>query len=367
MTTAMKATLRGEDYRSPAIFGLERERIFHRIWFYSGRAERLGHVGDRLVIDVAGESVLIVRDRSGALHAYYNVCRHRGSQLCDDSGSGFGAAITCPYHAWSYSLAGQLVATPNVGPEELDRGAFGLRRVSVEDWQGFLFVSLADDPPALRDWMADQNDHLLSFERLELGRLRLGARTVSEAMANWKILIENYAECLHCPQVHPELAALIPLHGRGDVIDRERHDGGAWLAEGANSFSADGTAPLPVISTMTSDDARSYLSAFVYPNMFLDITGTSVIATRLVPKAVDRTEIEVEYLFDAEAVADDDFDPSAVVDFSEMVLVQDNEVCERTQRGVSSQSFDRGLFAARDSLCWEFTQQYLADRGPFDG
>ena len=366
MTTAMKATLRGEDYRSPAIFGLERERIFHRIWFYSGRAERLGHVGDRLVIDVAGESVLIVRDRSGALHAYYNVCRHRGSQLCDDSGSGFGAAITCPYHAWSYSLAGQLVATPNVGPEELDRGAFGLRRVSVEDWQGFLFVSLADDPPALRDWMADQNDHPLSFERLELGRLRLGARTVSEAMANWKILIENYAECLHCPQVHPELATLIPLHGRGDVIDRERHDGGAWLAEGANSFSADGTAPLPVISTMTSDDARSYLSAFVYPNMFLDITGTSVIATRLVPKAVDRTEIEVEYLFDADAVADDDFDPSAVVDFSEMVLVQDNEVCERTQRGVNSQSFDRGLFAARDSLCWEFTQQYLADRGPFD-
>jgi len=361
VSTAMKPTLRGEDYRSPAIYDADLESVFHRRWCYVGRSERLAHVGDRLVIDVGAESVLVLRNRDGDLQAYYNVCRHRGSQLCDASGSGFGAAITCPYHAWSYSLDGELVATPNVAKEELDRMAFPLHRVAVESWQGMLFVSLATDPPPLVDWLAEHSDEILSFERLQLDRLRLGRLETSTVAANWKILVENYAECLHCPQIHPELVEVIPLHQQGDVIDEGRNDGGAWLAEGANSFTADGTAPLPVIATMTPDDARSYLSAFVYPNLFVDITGTSVILTRLIPRGPARTDYEIEYLFEPSAVESDDFDPSAVCDFSNLVLAQDNAVCERTQRGVSSRSFDRGMFAARDSLCWDFTQQYLAD------
>tara|TARA_B100000949_G_scaffold115670_1_gene102187 strand:+ start:3513 stop:4646 length:1134 start_codon:yes stop_codon:yes gene_type:complete len=361
VSTAMKPTLRGEDYRSPAIYDADLESVFHRRWCYVGRSERLAHVGDRLVIDVGAESVLVLRNRDGDPQAYYNVCRHRGSQLCDASGSGFGAAITCPYHAWSYSLDGELVGTPNVAKEELDRMAFPLHRVAVESWQGMLFVSLATDPPPLVDWLAEHSDEILSFERLQLDRLRLGRLETSTVAANWKILVENYAECLHCPQIHPELVEIIPLHQQGDVIDEGRNDGGAWLAEGANSFSADGTAPLPVIATMTPDDARSYLSAFVYPNLFVDITGTSVILTRLIPRGPARTDYEIEYLFEPSAVESDDFDPSAVCDFSNLVLAQDNAVCERTQRGVSSRSFDRGMFAARDSLCWDFTQQYLAD------
>jgi glycine betaine catabolism A len=361
VSTAMKPTLRGEEYRSPAIYDADLEGVFHRRWCYVGRSERLAHVGDRMVVDVGAESVLVLRNRDGDPQAYYNVCRHRGSQLCDASGSGFGAAITCPYHAWSYSLDGELVATPNVAKEELDRMAFPLHRVAVESWQGMLFVSLATDPPPLVDWLAESSDEILSFERLQLDRLRLGRLETSTVAANWKILVENYAECLHCPQVHPELVEIIPLHQQGDVIDEGRDDGGAWLAEGANSFTADGTAPLPVIATMTPGDERSYLSAFVYPNLFVDITGTSVILTRLIPRGPARTDYEVEYLFEPSAVESDDFDPSAVCDFSNLVLAQDNAVCERTQRGVSSRSFDRGMFAARDSLCWDFTQQYLAD------
>ena len=361
MSTAMKPTLRGEDYRSPAIYDADLESVFHRRWCYVGRSERLAHVGDRLVVDIGAESVLVLCNRDGDPQAYYNVCRHRGSQLCDASGSGFGAAITCPYHAWSYSLDGELVATPNVAKEELDRTAFPLHRVAVESWQGMLFVSLATDPPPLVDWLAEHSDEILSFERLQLDRLRLGRLETSTVAANWKIVVENYAECLHCPQAHPELVEIIPLHQQGDVIDEGRNDGGAWLAEGANSFTADGTASLPVIATMTPDDERSYLSAFVYPNLFVDITGTSVILTRLIPRGPARTDYEIEYLFEPSAVESDDFDPSAVCDFSNLVLAQDNAVCERTQRGVSSRSFDRGMFAARDSLCWDFTQQYLAD------
>ena len=361
VSTAMKPTLRGEEYRSPAVYDADLQGVFHRRWCYVGRSERLTHVGDRMVVDIGAESVLVLRNRDGGLQAYYNVCRHRGSQLCDASGGGFGAAITCPYHAWSYSLDGELVATPNVAKEELDRTAFPLHRVAVESWEGMLFVSLANEPPPLVEWLAESSEEILSFERLKLDRLRLGRLETSTVAANWKIVVENYAECLHCPQVHPELVEIIPLHQQGDVIDEGRNDGGAWLAEGANSFTADGTASLPVIATMTPDDERSYLSAFVYPNLFVDITGTSVILTRLIPRGPAQTDYEIEYLFEPSAVEADDFDPSAVCDFSTLVLAQDNAVCERTQRGVSSRSFDRGMFAARDSLCWDFTQQYLAD------
>lgn len=91
-----------DEYVSPVIFAHEMEEIFAKRWNFVGRTDQLAHIGDRLVVEVGNESILIVRNREGDLRAYYNVCQHRGSQLCDKSGSGFGAAITCPYHSWSY-------------------------------------------------------------------------------------------------------------------------------------------------------------------------------------------------------------------------------------------------------------------------
>ncbi|HIG17671.1 MAG TPA: hypothetical protein EYQ31_10525, partial [Candidatus Handelsmanbacteria bacterium] len=226
-------TLRGEYFSSPRVYEQETQEVFRKNWICVGRAADIPQTGDYFLHEFAGESFILVRDDQQQVNCLYNVCRHRGSQLCDASGSGFGAAITCPYHAWSYALDGRLVATPHVGKDELDRDQFPLRSVAVEDWQGFLFVNLADYPPTVRDWIADQDPNALAYERLEMDRLRIGRRTSCDVAANWKILIENYAECLHCPQVHPELTNIIPLHQQGDVIDHTRTDGGTWLAEGA--------------------------------------------------------------------------------------------------------------------------------------
>ena len=88
-------TLPGRAYVDQDVFDLERERIFHRGWYYVGR-EDLVPPGDRLVVDVAGESILVVRDRQGGLHAHANVCRHRGARLCDSSGPSPGGSIMCP-------------------------------------------------------------------------------------------------------------------------------------------------------------------------------------------------------------------------------------------------------------------------------
>lgn len=359
-TPPVHYTLTGHEYRSHEVFDRERELLFARQWFYVGRSEVVSQPSDRLVIDVGGESVLVVRDRDDVLHGFFNVCRHRGAQLCDEGDKGAPGGITCPYHAWSYSLDGRLIGTPNVGKDEVDRASMSLWPVRVAEWQGFVFVDLSGEAPALRDWLAGQPHDPLRFERHNLEALRIGHRTVSEVEANWKILIDNYNECLHCPKVHPELVELIPIYRTGSVIDPSRDDGGVGLAEGATGFTLSGRSWLPLLQGMGEIEANSYFGAAVFPNMFIDVTGTSAIATTLIPRSPSNTSIVSEYLFVEDAVADADFDPSEIVEFSELVARQDYDVCERVQRGVSSRAFTRGVYADKDSMAHEFNEWYRA-------
>ncbi|MGZ7086880.1 MAG: aromatic ring-hydroxylating oxygenase subunit alpha, partial [Ilumatobacteraceae bacterium] len=156
-------TLSGRDYSSDEVFARERERIFHRSWFYACRDDRLSP-GDRFVADVAGESVLVVKDRDGRVHAHANVCRHRGARLCEESGAGSKAGITCPYHAWTYALDGRLIGTPHIAADEVDRDSLSLWSVASEVWQGFVFVNLSPEPMPLLDWFAAGMDSAQRFE-----------------------------------------------------------------------------------------------------------------------------------------------------------------------------------------------------------
>ena len=135
-----------EEYNSQEIFNDEMQKIYGTNWCFAGLCESLNKIGDRLVVDIGSERILILRNRSDELRAFYNVCQHRGSNLCDASGSGFGAAITCPYHSWSYSVEGELIATPLHEKDSIDRATLGLKQVRVDHWQGCIFVSL--DPNA---------------------------------------------------------------------------------------------------------------------------------------------------------------------------------------------------------------------------
>jgi glycine betaine catabolism A len=359
-------TLPGRDYHAADVFDVERERIFARNWYYAGRDEALAEPGDFVAVDVAGESVIVLRAQDAALHGFYNVCRHRGSRLCDEASGRMKGAVKCPYHAWSYSFDGRLIGTPNVGKDEIDRDALGLWPVAVEVWQGFVFVHLDPGPAPLESWLGDQHDTPLGLARFNLGALRLGHVTVNEVQANWKILIENYNECLHCPTVHPELIAVVPGFRHGSVYDAHRPDGGMAIAEGGNSFTRTGRSNLPVLPGLSAHDEVSLYGCSVYPNMFLDVTGTGAISTVLLPRDAGHTTVVAEYLFRPEVIADAGFDPSEIVDFTELVAHQDYVVCERVQRGVSSRAFTHGALAEKDGLLESFNARYLAQRGPVE-
>jgi Rieske 2Fe-2S family protein len=203
-------TLPGRDYHAAGVFELERERVFARSWFYAGRDEGLDEPGDFVSVDVAGESVIVVRTKEGALRGFYNVCRHRGSRLCDEGSGRMKGAIKCPYHAWAYSFDGRLIGTPNVGKDEVDRDSLGLWPIEVAVWQGFLFVHLDPDPVPLEEALADQDFSALPLARFDLAALRIGHRTVTEVQANWKILIDNYNECLHARPCTPSWSRSCP-------------------------------------------------------------------------------------------------------------------------------------------------------------
>jgi phenylpropionate dioxygenase-like ring-hydroxylating dioxygenase large terminal subunit len=350
-------TLPGRDYHAAEVFELEREQVFARSWFYAGRAETLQEPGDFVTVDVAGESVIVLRGKDGALRGFYNVCRHRGSRLCDATSGRMKGAVKCPYHAWSYGFDGRLIGTPMVGKDEIDRESLGLWPVVVDVWQGFLFVHLDPDPEPLEQALGELHERPLTMARFGLDRLRTGHTTVSEVDANWKILIDNYNECLHCPTVHPELVAVVPTFRTGASYDPRRADGGVELAGGGNSFSASGRSSLPVTEGL-SQAGNSLFGCTVYPNMFIDVTGTGAISTILLPRAPGHTTVVTEYLFDPDVIASDGFDPSEIVDFVELVAHQDYEVCERVQRGVSSRAFSHGVLAEKDELIGAFYSWY---------
>jgi len=356
-------TLPGRDYIDPAIFTLERENVFFKSWFYAGRAEQVEASGQWFTIDVVGESVIVMRNDVGDLQAFYNVCRHRGSKLCDDAAGHSHGAIVCPYHNWCYSHQGALIATPRIEEDELDRSLLSLWPVYVDVWQGFVFVNLsAEKPISLRESLATHFDEPLRFERFELDKLRIGHRVETIVNANWKIVMENYLECLHCPNVHPELVETIETYQTGWVIEEGREDGGVSLPPGGTGYTQGGKSPLSVMSSMTELEVNSIYGGAIPPNVTLDIGATGVMVIQLLPISPMQTRVVDTYLFNAVDVAKSDFDPSPLSDFNELVAKQDFAVCERVQKGVASRAFSRGTLAEKDIFVHEFVQRYLKQR-----
>lgn len=359
--TRLTPTLTSADYCSTAVYELECERIFRAGWMYVCHVDGLP-AGTRRVFELAGESVIVTRDLDGGLHAFANVCRHRGAQLCDaamtDATKG---SIRCQYHSWTYGLDGALLATPRVD-DEFDRGEYGLWPYRAEAWNGMIFVSVAASPPALAEWLGRHTPALSQWADLPVHSYRIGARTEAVVQANWKIIVENYAECLHCAVVHPELAELIPLYKSGNVVHPDDPLAPVEFADGHPAFTRDGQTQLSVLPGL--DGAPEYDGAAVFPNVFFDLTPTVLALTAIFPVAPDRSLVVGEYLFHPDDVVRPDFDPTPEVEFNELVGAQDYVVCEMVQRGVASPAFTGGGLTRKDEYVAHFVERYLDIRGP---
>src|SRR5438046_6168461 len=192
---------------APEVFAEEQETIFSKQWLLVGHQSQIPDAGDYVVRQVIGESLIVIRDKSGEIRGFFNVCRHRGTRLKEDA-CGHTSAIQCPYHAWTYGLDGRLIGAPHMDEVPgFDKADYSLHAVNLALWEGFIFVSLADSPAPLEEVFAPLAG---KFSHWNLAKLRSAKRIEYDVRANWKLIFENYSECYHCPGVHPMLSKVSP-------------------------------------------------------------------------------------------------------------------------------------------------------------
>jgi Rieske 2Fe-2S family protein len=351
------------------VFALEKERIFCREWLCVGREEELAQPGSWRVLDLLGESLLLVRNRAGQLRAFYNVCRHRGTRLCRDPAEvapepplpgGIAAGrITCPYHQWTYDFDGRLLAAPHMAAEAgFDKSHFSLYPVAVDSWGGFVFLNLT--PSGAAPLSAQLGGIPERLVRYPLAQLRIGHSIRYEVMANWKAICENYNECYHCGGVHPELCDLVPaFRERGGAdLDWARgipHRPGAW------TFTASGTTRRRPFPGLDEDERVRHKGELVYPNLFISLACDHAAVFILTPRGPAHTRITCHFLFEPFEIGKPDFDPGDTTSFWDLVNRQDWAICEAVQQGIGARVHRHGYYAPMEDFSLDI-RRYVLDR-----
>ncbi|MBZ0128212.1 MAG: aromatic ring-hydroxylating dioxygenase subunit alpha [Rhodobacteraceae bacterium] len=357
-------TLPASAYYDAAWWAREQGAIWARNWVCSGRYDRQAR-GTIRRISVAGDSVILLRDGDGAYSAFHNTCRHRGAELCGADHQGHsGRLIRCPYHAWAYDgRDGRLVSTGFATPTaDFDKSQHRLVPVHLMDWNGFIFLCLADQPPEFAPDMG-----VAALDNWPMRDLVSGHVLQTELACNWKIFWENYNECLHCPGIHPELSDMVPIYRKGIMSEPESPD---WspkaglqpaLRPGARSWTMSGQPAGPEFANLTQaerDAGHNFVT--LYPTMFVVAHVDYVRAVIVTPLAPERTHLRAEWLFLPETLAAPGFDLANVTDFASIVLQQDGAACEMNQRGLHSSRYQAGTLMPQEFDIYKFHQWVLA-------
>jgi Rieske 2Fe-2S family protein len=351
--------LPGSCYTDEEVYRSELERIFARRWVCSGRGEQAPGEGDYFTAALGDESAVVVRGRDSALRAFFNVCRHRGSRLCEGPPGRFGRSIQCPYHGWTYGLDGRLLAARQMdGVPGFDPGEYPLHSVALAEWEGFVFLNLSPDPPPFEQVFAPLVGR---FADWDLPALRAGARIEYEVSANWKLLVENYSECYHCPLAHPELTRLSPPEsGRNDLREGPFLGGYMTLRHPGGSMTDSGQRCRPALGGLAAEALDRVYYYSIFPNLLLSLHPDYVMAHLLWPQGTRRTTVVCEWYFDPAVRSAPGFDPSDAVEFWDRTNRQDWRLCEQTQLGVASRAYVPGPYADAEGLLWAFDQEYRA-------
>jgi Rieske 2Fe-2S family protein len=364
--------LPADAYFDPRQYERELQRIWYRNWVYVGRSSDLARARSFRTFEIGDQRILLVRDEQRALQGFYNTCRHRGAALCrEPEGMLRAGTIVCPYHAWVYNLQGDLLRTSSKAHASgFDVADFPLYRISVKEWNGFIFVALNDRPPPFEKIFD------LPLNRLDawpLEELVVGHVLSKTMRSNWKIFWENYNECLHCPGVHPQLSQLVPIYGRGLLEERDDPQWRAHAADpdpkfkgglrsGAATWSLDGkTTGVPFPGLSDADRKAGYVYMTGLPSVFLVGHVDYVRVVRLLPLGPELTEMRVEYLFSPQTLADPQFDLRNVVDFTNRVMTEDAQVCELNQLGLRARPHLRGVVMPEEYVVRQFHEWLRAE------
>jgi len=385
--------LQREFQTSAEIYQLDLERIWRRGWLFAGHTCQVKQPGDYFVLDIADDSLVVIRGDDDRIHALHNTCRHRGMRVCQAE-AGHVGRIVCPYHQWSYARSGELVACGGMDKDgDLDPTRFGLHCAHVREVAGLIFVCLAVDPPPF-----DEAERALAPRLRPQGfeRAKVAAVRNYEVRANWKLVWENNRECWHCHANHPQyvqanwdaapiddarLRQEIEAHARAISARLEAHglaidyaEAGmvrfpspdCWwsinrtpLVPGWVTESMDGRPVAPIMGDYPTRDVGT-LRVRTMPNFWNHSSSDHSVSTRLVPAGPQRTLAQVQWLVHADAVEGKDYELDTLLPFWGLTSEQDWDLCARNQAGVNSPAFTPGPYSTRREYnVIRYTEWYL--------
>jgi len=325
-------SLEAHYYTDPAHFEKEKNGLLARTWQFAGHVSLLEKPGDYFTVEVAGESIICLRDREDELKAYYNVCQHRAHQLVQ--GEGNTKLLVCPYHSWTYELTGKLRSGPNVkSVPGFDRNEICLTSVRIEDFHGFLFLNLDPDAKPMDDWFPNVREELAAFVP-DIARLRPLEWVEIQESCNWKVSVENYSECYHCPINHPTFAT--------GVVKPETYDiqpQGYCLRHTTECQNLDRmTYPIDLDS---NEHAGDYSSWFLWPLFSFQVYPGNVLNTYHW-RAIDADNVVVwRGWYTVDGVDSEVIRRLAVQDRSTTVE-EDIYLVESVQKGLRSRGYKPG-------------------------
>jgi Rieske 2Fe-2S family protein len=349
-------------YTSPDMFAWEQVVFFEGGWVCLGRSADLSNPGDQAASAFGDEGILLVRGDDGVLRGFCNVCRHRGHELLPAGDTSTRTTIQCPYHAWAYRLDGRLLGAP--GYRGLDPEEFGLAPARVAEWHGWAFANASGDAPAIEDWMGNLED-TVRFHEPE--RLVTGATHEYVVEANWKIVTENYHECYHCSNIHPELCKVTPPDSGHDMFRSGIWAGGSMdLRSHARTMSLTGETDATPLRGLDDEQRRSVYYYGLFPNLLISLHPDYVMTHLIRPLRPAASLVECRWLFQPEDVGRPGFDPAFAVEFWDLTNRQDWAAVESVQRGVRSRGYRPGPLSPREQQVRQFdtivAQGYLTGR-----
>ncbi len=390
-----KYSLEQPFYCNDDIFRQDIEHVLKKKWLLVDHASRIPKPGDFFLFEVAGESILIIRQDSKVINAFYNVCRHRGSRVCTKQ-EGSTRLITCPYHAWAYNLDGSL-RSARLMPEDFDPTNFGLKKCHLKCYQGLIFISLNDNvAPEFNEEFFDFRA-LLELQGLE--KSKVAHRESYFVAANWKLCVENFLECYHCQPSHPEYCQIHPKSqimafgagpgsGSDEYIRAYQKELDAWelrakelghptgfpVSDDVNSENFRQAGRLP-ISTGFLTETKDGTPASILMGEFSDFDGGETICVfnpfgylhgmndytvlfRFTPRESMLTEIELIFLVNKNA-KDNEVDVEKMKWMWEATVIQDKKITEDNQLGVLSRQYEPDPYSTHEVRTADFIKWYL--------
>jgi choline monooxygenase len=340
-------TLASRFYTDPAILTVERARIFRRTWQLVGTlTQSCGEIDGvaRTIADpesyftgeVAGEPIMVVRDKHGILRAFSNVCRHRAGPIA--LGSGCKSVLRCQYHGWTYTLDGKLIGTPDVeGVEFFDRSTMGMVPLRVETWEQFIFVNFDAAAPSLSEFLGQIPQQAAGFE---FAGLEIAERRDYVIDCNWKVYVDNYLEGYHIPIAHPGLMREIDYANyRTDTFRYHSQQFAPIRAmkpgDGADRFYSPGSG------------RQEALYFWIFPNLMLNIYPDNISTNVIVPLSQDKTLTIFEWFFHDAKSPQNQGRVARAIAFSDEVQQEDIVLCSNVQKGLQSATYDRGRYSVK--------------------